>query len=314
MEDRKMKFKSLIIGAIVLLTSSLVFADGHINLDGPGSLPLNPEEGQCFVHKFYPPEYSSTEQDVLIKEEYTYYTATPPVLGTEQIFHVFALPTVYEVIDPEFAQETVTIQIKPDDPVWHVKCCEHKKRCGHGKCPWPRGEHDHDVDLGDNLMAHDGNKCGNKCGHKKNKPCEQACFKAVKPVYKSYIVQRTVTDGSYETNSGASDVHTFEVPIVVEEATITEHFVPAEFATFTVYTLDHPGYMKWVEGTCKQYTCDPMVLQRALADKGYYSGPIDGIIGPNTINAMNTFRADNGLGIHDEMDKATADALGIKQK
>lgn len=307
-----MKIKSLLIGAIALLASSLAMADSHFNFDGPGSLPPNPEEGQCYVHKFYPPEYSAEEVQVVVKEGYTWYEYIPPVIVLEDRFFTFDLPDTYEITDPVFETEEVRIMIKPDDPVWHVKCCKDKKRPCKGSCPYPRGEHNHDVDLGDDLLSgYHGDKCGS-CGPKKKGPCEQACFKKVRPIYKTYVVQRTVSDGSYDLIQGGTDVVIFKVPVIASKAEVVEHVVEPEFATFTVYTLDHPGYMEWVEGTCKKYTCNPIDLQMALADRGYYEGAIDGIIGPNTIDALNRFRADKGLGIHDSIDKETADALGIK--
>lgn len=44
-------------------------------------------------------------------------------------------------------------------------------------------------------------------------------------------------------------------------------------------------------------------VQQALADLGYYNGPLDGIIGPMSRLAIANFQADNGLeptGIIDE--------------
>lgn len=299
-----MKIKALILGAIALVASSIALADGHVNLVGPGSLPENPEVGKCYVHKFFPPKYIMTEEEVLVKEEYKYYTKIPAVIGTTQIFHTYTTPKQIEIIDPVFETEKVQIMIRPDDPVWHVKCCADKKRPCKDRCPNPH--HKHDVALGDNLK-------GDKMYHHKKKPCEQACFKAVRPIYKTYVVQRTVQDGSYEEFSGTNQILTFNVPTIEQEASVEEHIVPAEYMTFKVYTLDHPGYMKWVEGTCKKYVCNIRDLQKALADKGYFNGKHDGIIGPKTLKALNKFRADKGLDTSDEVDEATAEALGLKK-
>lgn len=308
-----MKLTALIMGAIALVTSSLVLADGHVNLDGPGSLPANPEVGQCYVHKFFPPEYTATETEVLVKEAYKYYTKTPAVIGTTQIFHTFKKPDLVQIVDPEFETERVRIMIKPDDPVWHVKCCKDKKKGCRNPCPYPKGDHNHDLDMGDVLKSkHAKHNCGT-CGPKKKGPCEQACFKQPRPVYKTYVKQRAKVDGSYIQQVQAAEIFTFNVPVVEEPPTVTEHIVPAEYMTFKVYTLDHPGYMEWVEGTCKRFVCDIRELQHALAKKGYFKGAKDGILGPITLKALNEFRADKGLGIHDEVDKETADALGLKK-
>ena len=40
---------------------------------------------------------------------------------------------------------------------------------------------------------------------------------------------------------------------------------------------------------------DVAILQRQLSEKGYYNGPIDGLFGPGTYQAVKDFQADNNL-------------------
>ena len=55
-------------------------------------------------------------------------------------------------------------------------------------------------------------------------------------------------------------------------------------------------------------------VQQALKDKGFYSGPIDGMLGPKTRDAIGSFQKANNL--HVTADKALDDdtyrALGIQ--
>ena len=306
-----MKINALIVGAFCVLMSSLAFAshhDGIPNLDGPGALPTNPEPGQCFVHKFFPPKYEAEEQEIMIKEPYTFYTRIPPV--TEEVEEVVVMSDAIDdviVYPPEFAQETIQIEIKPSDPVWHVKCCKDKEKCDHNRC----GNKHNASDVGD-VLSSSHHKCG-QCGHDKQGPCEQACFKPVRPMFKTVVIQKTVKDGWFDVTTSAQTQSTYTYTKLVTPGQAVPTFVPAEYMTVKVYKLVHPGYMKWVEGTCKKYTCNPHHLQSALKSKGYYTGAVDGVVGPQTVAAMNKFRADNGLGVHDEIDEATADALGIKK-
>jgi Putative peptidoglycan binding domain len=51
-------------------------------------------------------------------------------------------------------------------------------------------------------------------------------------------------------------------------------------------------------------------IQQALAQMGYYSGPIDGQIGPSTLEAVRLFQHDRGLVVTGQLDGPTLQALG----
>lgn len=51
--------------------------------------------------------------------------------------------------------------------------------------------------------------------------------------------------------------------------------------------------------------------QRALEAKGYYRGPIDGIIGPKTRSGLREYQGDNGLEVTGKLDAKTAQSLGV---
>jgi len=52
-------------------------------------------------------------------------------------------------------------------------------------------------------------------------------------------------------------------------------------------------------------------VQEALAQQGYYNGPIDGILGPETRDAILRFQADHGLAATAAIDEPTLDSLGL---
>lgn len=52
-------------------------------------------------------------------------------------------------------------------------------------------------------------------------------------------------------------------------------------------------------------------VQQALAQQGYYQGPIDGILGPMTRNAIQRFQADHGLAVTAAIDQPTLATLGL---
>ena len=52
-------------------------------------------------------------------------------------------------------------------------------------------------------------------------------------------------------------------------------------------------------------------VQLALRDQGYYRGPIDGLIGPQTRDAMAAYQRDNGLVVTAAVDEPTLVTLGL---
>jgi Putative peptidoglycan binding domain len=52
-------------------------------------------------------------------------------------------------------------------------------------------------------------------------------------------------------------------------------------------------------------------VQEALAQQGYYTGPLDGVLGPETRDAILRFQADHGLATTAAIDEPTLDSLGL---
>ena len=79
------------------------------------------------------------------------------------------------------------------------------------------------------------------------------------------------------------------------------------YAPSVSYVYDGPiyAYNGW---TPDRVTVD---VQEQLARAGYYDGPIDGVLGPMTREAIAAFQADNGLAVTSAIDEPTLDTLGI---
>ncbi len=76
---------------------------------------------------------------------------------------------------------------------------------------------------------------------------------------------------------------------------------------YNSYVYDGPvygyGYINPAETTVR--------VQRALAERGFYYGPIDGIIGPGTRNAIRQYQVAAGLAVTSVMDEPTLATLGL---
>ena len=79
------------------------------------------------------------------------------------------------------------------------------------------------------------------------------------------------------------------------------------YAPYVTYVYDGPIY-GYNGLSPDQVTVN---VQEALADAGYYDGPIDGILGPMTREAIAAYQADNGLAITSAIDEPTLATMGL---
>lgn len=78
----------------------------------------------------------------------------------------------------------------------------------------------------------------------------------------------------------------------------------------------YPDYVYEYDGPIYGYNDlapDQVVLdvQARLQSEGYYNGPIDGLLGPMTRQAITAFQADHGLAITSSIDRPTLATLGL---
>src|SRR6516225_4957463 len=79
------------------------------------------------------------------------------------------------------------------------------------------------------------------------------------------------------------------------------------FAPYVSYVYDGPIYA-YNGMSPDQVTVN---VQETLAAAGYYDGPIDGVLGPITREAIAAYQADNGLAITSAIDEPTLATMGL---
>ncbi|WP_282111186.1 peptidoglycan-binding domain-containing protein [Shewanella algicola] len=89
--------------------------------------------------------------------------------------------------------------------------------------------------------------------------------------------------------------------------------IPAEFETVSLSRIDKDGFMEWRPILCETNMTRSTItdLQQALATKGYNPGKIDGVVGVDTIKAVNAFQKDNDLPTDKYINIETVKALGV---
>ncbi|HJT46059.1 MAG TPA: peptidoglycan-binding domain-containing protein [Chthoniobacterales bacterium] len=79
---------------------------------------------------------------------------------------------------------------------------------------------------------------------------------------------------------------------------------------------DQSGYQqRYQNGYANQQSANSTVaaVQDRLVRDGFYSGQIDGVLGPETRHALVRFQTKRGLRISGELTTETLDALGLRQ-
>ena len=89
--------------------------------------------------------------------------------------------------------------------------------------------------------------------------------------------------------------------------------VPAKYATVTKRKLVKDGMLDWREILCDTNMTRGRItqIQQALLKAGHNPGPIDGVIGGDTMKAVNAFQRKKGLPVDQYLNIATVKALGV---
>lgn len=143
----------------------------------------------------------------------------------------------------------------------------------------------------------------------------QICLIETEPQYKT--VTRTIVQTPAQTR-------TIEIPAEYDTVSVTKLAVaareevteiPAEYRTVEKRELVKDGYMAWRSILCETNMTRSRIadIQRALQAAGHDIGAngVDGVIGSQTIEAVNAFQRANGLPVDKYINVATLKALGV---
>ena len=109
---------------------------------------------------------------------------------------------------------------------------------------------------------------------------------------------------------------TIKVRELVKAASEERTVIPASFKTVTQRKLVADGHMAWRSILCETNMTRDRIgqIQQALTEKGYAPGPVDGVIGKQTIAAVNAFQRDNELPVDRYLNIETVEALGVSPR
>ena len=315
--------KNVILSCVAALITlpSIGYAQGA----ALGHMPENARPGQCFGRVLVPATFRNEAMSVVTREAYEQIQASDPVFRADQQ----AVPTAdaytrYEVSEPTFRTEAQTIVTRP----------AHERLIASPAVLGTRAE---------TIMIREPRlvwRAGsNLSSVRRMDPTTGEIFCLVEEPAVNQTVTRVVQiqPSRISRQSVPAQVATIQRRVLATPASVREVSVPAAFQNVTVHTLVNPAserrnlvpeqmgtVNRQIVETAERYEWVPVVCettptgvisvqaaQRALAQRGLYRGPIDGIVGPRTTEALRAYQRQNRLPGNGTLTLDTARHLGL---
>lgn len=148
---------------------------------------------------------------------------------------------------------------------------------------------------------------------RKTRTGAKICLTETPAVYKTVSRQVVSSPATSRTIEIPAQYETVRVKKLVAAANEVRTEIPAEYKTITLQQVDQDGHMEWRSILCETNTNADLVrkLQTALQQKGYNPGVIDGFIGRKTMNAVNSYQANNNLPVDKYLNIDTLKHLNV---
>lgn len=285
--------------------------------------PPNPKAGECYARVLTPAKFESQTQTIqtlapsqrIETTKAKYMSATQRVIATEETTRIKVIPASFKTVTETIVvQEASTRLVKVPAT---FRTVSEKILISPARTEWKKGRGP--LERVDSITG------------------EIMCLVEIPAVYKT--VSKRVVDQ-------VASIRTVEVPAktktitkrVVDQAASTQTVVvPATYKNVRVSKLAQPATQRTIEvpGKTRQVTkrvkvldsqlewrsilCETNTngdvirrLQRALKAESYNPGPIDGILGRETLSAVNRYQKANNLA-SGQLTIATLNKLGVAQ-
>lgn len=288
-------------------------------------LPPGAKPGQCFTRLWVPPKYETISERILVEEEAErieiipakFSTSKKRVLVKEATEKLVTVPATFKTVKERVLVKAATKKILQVKPIYETVTERVMDKPAH--TTWKKGTgpiQKIDETTGEIMCLVE----------------VPATFKTVKKRVLKKPASTTVQEipAVYDTVdkrviATPPTTRKVAVPAVYKTITVTEEAsppkerrikIPAKYATVTKRKLVKDGAMDWREILCDtNMTRDRIsAIQTALKKAGHNPGAIDGVIGGDTMRAVNAFQRKKGLPVDRYLNIATVRALGVSPK
>lgn len=285
-------------------------AYGSAGMDG--LFPPDAQPGHCYARVLIPATWGEKSETVLVREASErveivparYETAQERVLVREASTRLETIPAQYDTVQERVMVRPESKQIEEIPATY--KTVSEQVMTSPARSEWKRGPAS---SFSDTVVQSRTTDTG-----------EVMCLVEIPAQYQT--VSRKVVDTPATTREVVipAEYRTIEKTVLVKPATTREVTVPAEYDSIEVQKLVSPAQerrieipaqydevtkrtlvgndrMEWREVLCEVNMTDGNIrtLQIALRNKGYEVGPIDGVLGEQTMSSANRYAQSNGL-------------------
>ena len=301
------KKRVVVLSVMLVMSLGLMAVDSRVAAqEEPELLPPNAKPGECYARLFIPPVYKTETEQVLTKEasetleiipaEYEW--AEEKVLIKEASEKLEIVPAEYEWVEEKVMLEPAETKIEeiPAEYEW----VEEKVLDKPAHTVWKKG-------------AGPVQKINHSTG-------EIMCLVEVPATYKTIKKRILKAPPKTQEIEIPATYKTFKKQIMKTSPTVRKIAIPAEYTTVKVKKLVSAaqekrtpipaeyqevkktkkvaeGRMEWRSILCQTNTTPELItaIQRALRTAGYNPGPLDGSVGLQTLNAVESFQQAKGL-------------------
>ncbi len=294
-------------------------------MDTSPLLPPNAKPGECYARIWIPPKFKTVTEKVLARGEgerleiipAKYETTTERILVREETERLEVIPATYKTVTERVLVKEASVRLVPVPAKY--KTVTEKVLVQPGYTTWKKGRGPiQRIDEATGEIM-----CLIEVPPKykiitKRVMVEPPTTKEVRvpPVYKT-ITKKVVDKPAQVRRIKVPAVYkTVKVVKMVEPPKVRRINIPPVYKTITKRVKVSDGRMEWREILCETNTtrAKVMEIQRKLKALGLYKGPIDGVVGHLTIQAVQAFQRKNGLPVSRYLTVRTLEALGVNPK
>ena len=288
-------------------------------------LPPGANPGQCFTRLWVPPKYQTVTERILVEEEgerieiipAKFSTSKKRVLVKEASEKLVTVPATFKTVKERVLVKPATKKIVEVKPVYETVTQRVQDKPAH--TTWKRGTgpiQKIDETTGEIMCLVEVPATFKTVKKRVLKKPASTSVQNIPAVYDT--VEKRVISSPPTTRKVAIPAEYKTITVTAEATPAQERRIkiPAKYATVTKRKLVEDGMLDWREILCDTNITRSRIsqIQQALLKNGHNPGAIDGVVGADTMRAVNAYQRKKGLPVDEYLNIATVKSLGVSPK
>ncbi len=285
-------------------------------------LPPTAKPGQCFTRLWVAPRYDTVTERILVEEASErveiipakYETVKKRILVSEASEKLVTVPATFKTVKERVLVKAATKRLVQVDAVYEDVTERVIDKPAH--TTWKKGTgpiQKIDETTGEIMCLVDVPASFKTVKKRILKKPASTKVVEIPAVYSTVDKRVTATPPTTRKIAVPAEYKTVDVTNELSPPKERRIKVPAKYATVTKRKLVKDGMLDWREILCDTNMTRGRItqIQQALLKAGHNPGPIDGVVGGDTMKAVNAFQRKKGLPVDQYLNIATVKALGV---